>query len=261
MLHSIPECLDRLGGNHRLPTTPDGRRDHHRQHLAVRIEHFADRHQRGLCVQRIENRLHQQEIGPARNQRPHLLAISRLHLIERDHSEPGIIGVWRIRQRHRQGSNRACHKPLPTRRVRHPVRPLPALPRGLLIDLPRQFPQELIFDDLLIERRILAPAMFARIVHKELALRNRRRTKRVGFDDVRPCFEEAPVDVTDHIGLGQREQIAVVEQVFRRILEALPADVRFRHAIGADGGAHRSVNDGDTVLKNLLKRMLVGDSH
>jgi hypothetical protein len=60
------------------------------------------------------------------------------------------------------------------------------------------------------------------------------------------------VDVADHVGLGQREQIAVVEQILLRVFEALAADVRLRHPIGADGGAHGAVDDGDTLCEEFF---------
>src|ERR1700730_14362597 len=69
------------------------------------------------------------------------------------------------------------------------------------------------------------------------------------------------MDVTDHIRLSQGEEVTIVQQILRRVLEALPADVSFRHAIGADRRAHRPIDDGDSTLEDLLKRMLVGCSH
>ena len=76
-----------------------------------------------------------------------------------------------------------------------------------------------------------------------------------------PASKKPAMDVADHLRLRQREEVAVVQQVLRRVLEALPADVRFRHAIGADRRAHRSVDDGDATLEDLFKRMLVGFRH
>src|SRR5439155_15682484 len=68
-------------------------------------------------------------------------------------------------------------------------------------------------------------------------------------------------DVTDHLRLSQGEEVTVVQQVLPRVLEAFPADVRFRHAVGADRCAHRSVDDGNSTLEDLFKRMLVGFRH
>ena len=69
------------------------------------------------------------------------------------------------------------------------------------------------------------------------------------------------MDVADHLWLSQGEEIAVVQQVLRRTLEALPADVSFRHPVGADRGAHRSIDDRNSTLHDLLKRMLLCFAH
>src|ERR1700733_1374316 len=69
------------------------------------------------------------------------------------------------------------------------------------------------------------------------------------------------MDVADHLRLSQGEEVAVVQQVLGRVLETLPANVSFLHAVGADRRAHCSVNDGNSILENLFQRMLVGCSH
>jgi hypothetical protein len=63
------------------------------------------------------------------------------------------------------------------------------------------------------------------------------------------------MDVADHPGLRQGEKVAVVFEVLGRVFESLPADIRLGHAIGAYGGAHRSIDDGDAVVENVLKGM------
>ena len=130
-----------------------------------------------------------------------------------------------------------------------------------LVDLPGEVVEQWIVDDLLVELGIFAAAVLARIVHEELALGDAGRAKGVGLDDVRAGFQKPAMNIADHLRLSQREKVAVVQQVLRRVLEALAADVRFRHAIGADGRAHRSIDDGDAALENLFKRMLIGCSH
>src|ERR1700738_3947065 len=69
------------------------------------------------------------------------------------------------------------------------------------------------------------------------------------------------MNVADHLRLSQGEEITVVEQVLGRVFEALPADVSFLHAVGADRRAHRSVDDGNSTVENLFQRMLLGCSH
>ena len=66
------------------------------------------------------------------------------------------------------------------------------------------------------------------------------------------------MDVTDHVRLGQRKQVPIVEQVLGRVLKAVPANVRFLHAVGADRRAHRPIDDGDSTFEDLEQRMLGG---
>ena len=184
--------------------------------------------------------------------------VGGLHLIERDHAEAGVVGVGRVRERDRQRPDRAGDEARPPVGVGDAVGPLAALARRLLVDLPGEVVEERVVDDLLVERRVLAAAVLARIVDEELALRDAGRAEGVGLDDVRAGLEEAAVDVADHLRLRQREEIAVVEQILLRVLEALAADVRLRHAVGADGRAHRAVDDGDAFVEQLLERVIVG---
>ena len=159
------------------------------------------------------------------------------------------------------GPNGSSHKPLPPGGVGHAIRPLSPLPRRLLVDLPRQALQKRVFNHLLIKLGILSPPVLARIVDKELALRNAGRPKGVGLNDVRPGLQKPAMNVADHLRLCQRKQVAVVQQVFLRVLEAFPANVRLFHPVGADGRAHRSIDDGDAAFKDLSQRMKVRLSH
>ena len=103
--------------------------------------------------------------------------------------------------------------------------------------------------------------MLAGVVDEELALGDAGGAEGVGLDDVRACFQEAAVDVADHRWLGEREEVAVVQQIFFRVFEAFAADVRFGHAVGANGSAHRTVDDGNAVFEERLQRMLARVGH
>ncbi len=135
------------------------------------------------------------------------------------------------------------------------------MPRRLLIDVPNQSSEKLIIDDFLIEGGILAAAALPRIVDKELALRDAGCTEGVRLNDVRARFQKPAMDVADHFWLGQREQVAVVQEALRRVFESLSSDIRFLHAIGTNRRAHRSIDDGDATVEDLSKRMLVGLGH
>jgi hypothetical protein len=69
------------------------------------------------------------------------------------------------------------------------------------------------------------------------------------------------MDIADRIRPGQGEEVAIVQQILGGILEALSADVPLGQAVGADRRAHRPINDGDTALEDLLKRMFGGRGH
>ncbi len=252
MLHRVPERLAGLRRDHRLAAAPDRRRDHDRKALAVLFEHLLDRHQRRLGVERIEDRLHQENVGAAGDEGADLLEVGSLDLIEGDDPETRVVRIGRIGQRHRQRTDRSGDEARLAVGVRDPVGPFAALPRGLLVDLPREVAQELVVDDLLVKGRVLAAAVLARVVDEELALRDARRAERVGLDDVRAGFEEAPVDVADHVRLREREEVPVVEQILRRAFEPLAANVRFGHPVRANGRAHRAIDDGDAPSQELL---------
>jgi hypothetical protein len=101
MLNSVPECLSGLRGDQRLAAPAHRSRYHHRQFLllcsmAVLVEHLADGDQRRLGVQRVEDRLHQKKVNPARDQGPNLVLVGSLYLIECDHPKAGVVGIRRI---------------------------------------------------------------------------------------------------------------------------------------------------------------------
>jgi hypothetical protein len=255
-----PVCAEIIG-DHRLAAAAHRRRDHDREALSVLLEHLLDRNERRLGVQRIEDRLDQEDVGAAGDQRADLLDVRRLDLIERDDAEAGVIGIGRVGERHGQRADRSGHEPPLPIGAADLVGPLAALASRDLVDLVREVPEELVLDDLLVELRILAAAVLARVVDEELALRDARRSERVGLDDVRAGFEEAPVDVADHVRLREREDVAVVEQVLGRVLEPLAANVCLGHPVRADGRAHRAVDDGDALLEEALEGVTCGVAH
>src|ERR1051325_6231406 len=62
MPHRVPECLGRLRRDHRLSTTSHRRRDHHWQFFSLFIKNLTDSDQCGLGVERIKDRLTQQQV-------------------------------------------------------------------------------------------------------------------------------------------------------------------------------------------------------
>src|SRR3546814_540197 len=77
----------------------DGHGDHQRNIPAVRLGGVHRSHDARLGIQGVENRLDQDEVDAARDQRVALLAIDALQTIEIDLAITGIVDVWRQRQR------------------------------------------------------------------------------------------------------------------------------------------------------------------
>ena len=57
------------------------------------------------------------------------------------------------------------------------------------------------------------------------------------------------MNVCNHIGPCQRQQIAIIQQVLVRILKALAANVRLRQAIAANRGAHRAIEHENAIFR------------
>ena len=137
VLHRVPERLDRLRRDHRLAAASHRCRDHDRQLLAARrqavlIEDFANRHQRGLRVQRIENRLHQQQVCAARDRAPAPACLYAAFTWSKVTTrKPAIVCVGRVGQRHGERTDRACHETRCRPCRSDSFRPLAALARGL----------------------------------------------------------------------------------------------------------------------------------
>jgi len=69
------------------------------------------------------------------------------------------------------------------------------------------------------------------------------------------------MDIADHFWPGQRKQITIVQKALGRVLESFSSDIRFRHAIAADGRAHRPVDNGNSTVEDLFQRVIVHCLH
>ncbi len=183
--HRVPERFRRLPGQQPPGAVGDGARDHDRQRAAGRIERFADRKDRRLGVQRIENRLDQQQIGAALDQSARLLAIGDTQLVEGDGAEAGIADVGRDR---RGAVGRAERTGDETDAAVFRLRDVGGLARE-----PGALDVELVRD----------------LLHAVVGLRDRGRRERVGRDDVGAGAEIFEVDFADRVRLREDEQVVV----------------------------------------------------
>ena len=97
----------------------DGDRGHHRPADAALVERPLDREQRGLGVQRVEDRLDQQEVDAAVEQPERLLAVGGLELVEGDGARAGVVDVARQRGGLVRRPERAGHEAGAARLRRH----------------------------------------------------------------------------------------------------------------------------------------------
>ena len=63
------------------------------------------------------------------------------------------------------------------------------------------------------------------------------------------------MNVRQHLLLGEGEEVTVVQEILVGVLEAVAANVLFRHLVLADGGAHGAVEHCHTLFEERGKRM------
>ena len=150
-----------------------------------------EREQRGLAVQRVEDRLDEEEVGAAFGEALDRFAVRRDELVEADIARTGIVDVGRDRRRAVRRPERAGDEARLAGRARGPgVGALAGEPCRGGVDV--------------------AHAAAARPI---VGLRDRRRVERIGAHDVGAGLEIGVVDRADDIGLRQREEIVVALDV------------------------------------------------
>jgi hypothetical protein len=104
------------------------------------------------------------------------------------------------------------------------------------------------------------------IGHAVVFLRNGRGTEGVGLDQVGAGGEVAIVDVADHVGAREAEQLVVALHVAAKILEAVASAVRaaaslrtaLRELVALDHGAHGAVEHEDALREDGGQRLAAG---
>ena len=104
--------------------------------MPVSLEDILDGEDAGLGVQRVENRLEQQNVGAAVDQAAHLLLVGVAERVERRRAEGGIVDVRRDRQGPVGRTHRAGDEPRAIGGLRRPlVAGGPRDPRALEVQL------------------------------------------------------------------------------------------------------------------------------
>ncbi|MNK92639.1 hypothetical protein D3C87_1127690 [compost metagenome] len=224
MAHRVPEGLDRLAGQDAAGGVGHGARDHHRQAHAALLEDFLGREDGGLGVQRVEDGFDQDDVYAAIQQAVELLYIRDAQFVEGDVARAGVVHVGRDRRRLGLRAQRAGHE---TRLVGRAVG---------VTGLARQ----------LGRLQVQFVGQFRQVV---VALRDGGGAEGVGLDDVGASFQVLAVDLGDHIGPHQGQQLVVALHVLAVAGEALAAEVRLAQLVALDHGAHGAVQDQDALAQ------------
>ena len=165
MADGVPERLGRLAGEDAAGGIGDRARDHDRQLDAGLVEQRQRGVDRRLGVEGVDDRLDEEEVGAAPQERPRRLEIGRRQLIEGGAAVAGIVDVGRERAHAAGRAQRPRHEDRASRRRRVLVGGRPRESRSTVIELGYQR------------------------LHAVVRLRYRVGVERVGLDDVRAGIE------------------------------------------------------------------------
>ncbi|MPM08575.1 hypothetical protein SDC9_54888 [bioreactor metagenome] len=247
--HAVPEGGDGLAREDAARGVGDGAADHDGQHFAGGVEGFLHREQGGLGVQGVEDGLDQDDIRAAFDQRHGLLEVCLAQLLEGDVARARVVHVGADAGGLGRGAQGACDEARVVRRGVFVAGRARQLGRGQ-VHLARQIGHAVVF------------------------LRNGGGAEGVGLDQVGACGQVFFVDVADHVGAGEREQLVVALHVARKVLEpvartigpavALTAILRLAQLEALNHRAHGTVEDGNALsqdLGQLLGAGVVRQSH
>ena len=179
---------------------------------------------RRLRVERVEDRLDQDRVDAAAQQRFDLFLVGVGERRERDRPVAGVLDLRRQRQRHVGGADGAGDESLtPVDAVRL-VGGLAGEAGGDLVE----------FDDL--------------VDGVVVALRHPVGREGVGLDDVGAGEEVVEMDLAHGVGLGEREQLVVAAEVAAVIAEPVAAERFVGQPERLDLGAHGTVEHHDPLV-------------
>ena len=222
VLDRRPETVDRLPTERAAGEIDDRHADPERELRGDR----ARGDQRRLRVQRVEDRLDQQQVDAAVGEPANLLGVGLDDLVEGVRPVAGIVHARAQRERDVQRAHRAGNEPIG----------------------PGGSPRDACAGDVQVVDRILEPVV---------GLADRRRRERVGRGDVGAGGEVRVVHRTNDLRLRQVQQVGIVEQVARMIREALAPEIGLLEPAVLQQDAPGAVEHEDALLGEASD--LVGD--
>ena len=229
MSEGEPERLDGLAVEHAARAIGDGARDEDGQPGSGGLEHFVQRDQGRLGVQRIEDRLQENEIDPAVHQGLRRLAVGGAEGGKVDPPRARVVHVRRDREGLVGGPQCAGDE----------ARPLGG---GCGVRCLARDPGAGE-----IEGAHLAGEAVVLLGHAV-------RVEGVGGDDVGARFEEARMDVADDLRSGDGEEVVVAGELAVVIGIERAAEVGLAQRVTLDHGAHRAVQHQHAPGRGRVER-------
>ena len=228
MTHAVPERFGRLARQGATRSVGNGARNPDRQGVHAFVLQVLDRLDAGLAVQRVGDGLDQIQVDPALVQRPHLLTIGLIDLVEGHQPSAGIVHVRRHRQHLVQRPDRSGGE---ARLVRLLLGPAVGRGAGQLGALQVDVPHRLS-------------------VQRIVFLRDGGRRKGVGLADVRARAVVLIVQVRDDVRPGDAEDVVVPLHLVLFVIavdrgEPVGAEIRLRQAPPLDHHAPAAVQHQD----------------
>ena len=227
----VPERLGDLTGQRPPGGIGDGARDDHRPAASALLEQRLDGEHRRLGVQRVEDRLDDEEVGTTVDQAVGGFEVGGDQLVVGDVAGSGVVDVRRDRRGPRRRPEGACH--------------VAGLLRGaeFVGGLARQGGACVV-------------QLVGQLVHVVVGQRDRVRVERVGLEDVGTRLEVLAVDPLDDLRLGQVEQVIVALQSGRPLAEPFAAVAGLVRTVPLDRRAHRAVDHHDPLAQS--SRQFIG---
>jgi hypothetical protein len=221
----VPEGFNRLAADKSDAATVESARCNHRQPAASGLEVLFDGKEAGFEVERVDDRLDQQQIDAAFDERGDLLLVRIDHVLEIDAAPGRVVHARRNRHLLGGGADGAGDKSrLIGRSLVEFVGGAAGTGGCAKVDFADQRAGELKF------------------LHA-----NEAGAERIGFYDVRAGSEVLAVNLGDVGGASETENVAEPAQVLVVRGETIAADIGLRQLEGLDHRAHRAVENQNAV--------------
>src|SRR5438477_358880 len=230
-------------------------RNNERKFFPLLFEDVRDRKEGRLTVQRVEDCFDQEKVDTSFDERTDLIEIRLAQLIECDGAKTGIIQIGRNGCGHGEGTDRSADEPAFARLLGCSICRVPRNRRGCQIHFANERAKIDIVHDPVKEFLILPPAFWLAL-KKKIVETNRGRAKRVGFDDIGPCFEVNGMNFLDHLRLSQVQQLKAALEIFSLpVAEFFSTVILLRQFSALDHRAHGAVEHDDAFAQELFQRM------